>query len=204
MHTLTKVSQDLNDIYGGIALVCGEGWADLLYVAGLLIREEQTAHHSQDTYSARGVKEKFGELRIHIFNAPDPIYDYIEAARLMSIFTCETCGSMTRIHCEDRLVIRECSIHTPPFRTGLNDVLKSVETMPPQALDLLHTAPEKLSSFALVLGYILNNTPQTGEKTDRPLIFADEKLLLGDTVKGDSQIGRYMRFLSSYSALIDR
>lgn len=70
--------------YGRVYFECGEGWYDLLDELGAVLELANT--------EAVQVKSKFGGLRCYVGDAPDDVYEAIDAAEAKAWKTCETCG----------------------------------------------------------------------------------------------------------------
>jgi hypothetical protein len=64
---------------------CGDGWYDILRDLCLKIKDTDTKFVQ--------IKEKFGTLRVYVWNATDEVYAEIDKAEALSAKTCEQCGA---------------------------------------------------------------------------------------------------------------
>ena len=90
-----------------------DGWFDILWRLCEDL-EPLVAAFERETgrqFEVLQVKEKFGELRIHVNHANDAIRERIEAAKEEAYRTCEVCGQPGRLR-EDGRIKTLCDEHT--------------------------------------------------------------------------------------------
>lgn len=199
MITFDSVRRDFHDVYGDLPFDCGEGWSALLHVAGHFIREVRQSQSTGPDSPVRRVKEKLGELRIQIFNAPDQLYDYLEMARVLSLITCETCGAIAT-SLDRALSPHPCPIHDARYRPSLRDYTQPPS---PELLSFLATGPTGWRGLALTFWWAIQGI-NDNQRTSAPLFQDRGDHLLCGVANNDSTVGRYSMYIVKYSSLIDR
>lgn len=197
--TFDSVRRDFPDVYGDLSFDCGEGWSALLHVAGHFIREIRQTHRTSQDFPVRRVKEKLGELRIQIFNAPEPLYDYVEMARLLSLVTCETCGAVAT-SLDGGLGMRACAVHEAKHRPSLQDY---TQPPPPPPLDFLATGPTGRRGLASTFWWAIQGIDDDHGKSAPLFHDRDDRLLCG-VANSDPTAGRFSKCIREYGTLIDK
>lgn len=86
---------------------CGDGWFDLIYKLSqdieAVARENGVSPDLPEWPWCRGVKQKFGSLRFHVFGNNERIYKLRYAASIQSFQICEHCGAPGQLLMADDL-----------------------------------------------------------------------------------------------------
>lgn len=92
----------IKDPFELFGIECGYGWYGLILPLYFAIQDYNDNKPEEDQIHIDQIKEKFGELRFYISNAPEEFQDWASRIEDESYKVCEFCGSTTDVTTEGR------------------------------------------------------------------------------------------------------
>lgn len=158
---------------GRFGFECLDGWAELLDAAAGLVQQFVDATGVEQVF-ARQVKEKFGSLRIYLWNADEravAIFDLIEG---LSASICEECGQPGSIQKRNGWLLCRCPEHTMSEAVQANHAAR-IELSTSTLMELLDVALKRFDySFQPCLRWFTQPAIVLGSIPPINIVHSDE------------------------------
>lgn len=91
------MSEKLKSPFELFGVECGKGWHPIVKEVLDYITEYNKDKKEDDKIVIRQIKEKFGQLRIYVYNSTKELERLIDSAERKAAMTCELCGSQEKV-----------------------------------------------------------------------------------------------------------